>query len=86
MQENTNHWRENGIIRVVNYGDYAIIWNFLQCGFELSLFYTGQDKVSLITSGKSRYEVVSNIHDYRLEEDKVTYLINRQIIKSNTIF
>jgi yopX protein len=77
---------ENDIIHVVNYGDYAIIWNFLQCGFELSPIYDGQDKVRLIASGKSRYEVVSNIHDYSFKEDKITYLINRQIIKSNTIF
>lgn len=77
---------ENDIIRVVNYGDYAVIWNFLQCGFELSPIYNGQDKVSLVASSKSRYEVVSNIHDYRFEEDKITYLTNRQIIKGNTIF
>lgn len=77
---------ENDIIRVVNYGDYAVIWNFLQCGFELSPIYTGQDKVRLAASSKSRYEVVSNIHDYRFEEDKITYLANRQIIKGNTIF
>lgn len=77
---------ENDIIHVVNYGDYAIIWNFLQCGFELSPIYNGQDKVRLVASGKPRYEVVSNIHDYRFEEDKISYLTNRQIIKGNTIF
>ena len=77
---------ENDIIRVVNHGDYAVMWNFLQCGFELSPIYTGQDKVRLAASGKHRYEVVSNIHDYRFEEDKITYLANRQIIKGNTIF
>ena len=58
---------ENDIIHVVNYGDYAVIWNFLQCGFELLPIYNGQDKVRLVASGKSRYEVVSNIHDYREE-------------------
>lgn len=77
---------ENDIIRVVNHGDYAVIWNFLQCGFELSPIYNGQDKVRLAASSKSRYEIVSNIHDYHFEEDKVTYLINRQIIKGNTTF
>ena len=77
---------ENDIIRVVNHGDYAVMWNFLQCGFELSPIYTGQDKVRLAASGKHRYEVVSNIHDYYFEEDKITYLTNRQIIKGNTVF
>jgi yopX protein len=77
---------ENDIIHVIDHGDYAVTWNFLQCGFELSPIYTGQDKVRLVASGKSRYEVVSNIHDYRFEEDRITYLINRQIIKGNTIF
>ena len=77
---------KNDIIRVVGHGDYVVMWNFLQCGFELSPIYTGQDKVSLVASGKSRYEVVSNIHEYGFEEDKIAYLTNRQIIKGNTIF